>query len=808
MKVLKFGGKSLADGHPLTLALSLITEYVRRGGTHFPAVVVSARGTTTDRLLQLIRLARRGEDYRDAAEELIGLQTAGTAVDLSAEHDTLLQLLRGVELLGICPPNVIDRILAFGEICSSKVVASLLRDRGVQALAVDAGDLFVTDDRYGDATVYMSESEHRTRAYFDALPEGTVAVVTGFIARDTGGHRTTLGRNGSNYSAALLANFLDANGMENYTNVDGIYSAHPGLVLGARKINELSYVEAAELAQFGADVLHYKTIDPLQSKEIPLRILNSFHPLGVDQQGTVISAYPSDTGGRAIAALRNKALLHFEGREMLGQPGIDARIFAAFRDAGVSVGMISQGSTERGTAIVVDEIDADRAVSALKEEFATEMRHGLTTAIYAERELAVIAIVGVSLAHFDKPYVALVRNGIVPQLVNNSPHGGSLFLVLSEHQVPMALNVIHGEIFEHPRRIHVACIGHGTVGGAFVHQLTSQRDSILRHKELDIRLFAIASSHQLLLDQSGIGTDWQERKSQAPQTSDPVSDIITYAREQALENVVVIDNTASPDIAARYIEIAECGFDLVSSNKIFNTSSYVDYLHLRHILKQRRRCYRYETNVGAGLPLIDNLRLLHLSGDRITRIRGLFSGSLGYLFSCIGGGATFVDALRGAMNRGLTEPDPRIDLSGMDVARKLLILARELDVPSELSDISVQNLVPPHLSELEVDDFMTHLSEVEAYSYRDVTTPPGTVLRYIGEFFQPEDSAPATMRCALTAIPIDSALGQVQGADSCFEIFTESYGDQPIVIQGAGAGAEVTARGVFGDLLRVADLAQ
>ncbi len=805
MKVLKFGGKSLAEGQPMELALNIIGEYVERGGVDFPLVVVSARGKTTDTLLHLIDLARQGKDYLRLAEELIATQAQGADVDLTPENQLLLRSLEGISLLHLCTPEITDRVLAFGELCSAKVVAALLHGRGYKAVAIDSGDFMLTDSRYGDAAVMLCESEQRCRACIASLDPDTIAVVTGFIARDEHGHRTTLGRNGSNYSAALIANFVHAAGMENYTNVDGIYSAHPEIVLNARKINELSYAEASELAQFGANVLHYKTIDPLQSKEIPLRVLNSFHPMGSRQPGTVICACPADVSARAIAALRNKAAIHFEGREMLGQPGIDARIFAAFGKAHVSVGMVSQGSTERGTVIMVDDGDAEKAVEALQEEFAAELHQGLTTAIYAEKHLAVVALVGVSLACFDKPYVALVRNGIVPQLINNSPNGSSLFLMLEEEQVSMALNIIHGEIFEHPKRIHVACIGHGNVGGAFLNQIIGQHDIILRQKELDLRVFAVAGRQRLLLCKEGMGNDWKERYEIAPREPNPVERIIEFAHRQALENVVVIDNTASAEVATRYIELAESGFDLISSNKIFNTGPMEKYLALRKTLDKHRRSYRYETNVGAGLPLIDNLRLLHLAGDKITRIRGLFSGSLGYVFSRIGEGSSLADALAEARELGFTEPDPRMDLSGWDVAGKLLILARELDVQAELTDIDVQNLVPPALQTVATPEFMERLARMGEYYRIGIDLPADSVLRYVGEFVQATPQSPAIMRCALMPVSLHSALGQVRGADSCFEIYTRNYGDKPIIIQGAGAGADVTAQGIFGDLLRIAE---
>ena len=360
-------------------------------------------------------------------------------------------------------------------------------------------------------------------------------------------------------------------------------------------------------------------------------------------------------------------------------------------------------------------------------------------------------------------------------------------------------------MFAHAKRIHIACVGHGTVGGAFLDRVTGERARILSDKAVDLRLFAIASSRQLLLDKEGIGTDWRERKAAAPASDDPICEIIRYADENYLENVVVIDNTASPAIAARYCELAEQGYDLVSSNKISNTGPYSDYLRLREILRDHRRTYRYETNVGAGLPLIDNLRLLHLSGDRITRIRGLFSGTLGYILSSLSDSTSYAEAIRSAVTLGYSEPDPRLDLNGLDVARKLLILAREVGIAAEMSDIEVENLVPSSLRDCSADDFMKRLDEAQSYFESLSSTSQGEVLRYVGELTIGDGTDAARLSCGLRSLPAESALGSVSGADSCFEIYTESYGDLPFVIRGAGAGAEVTALGVFGDLLRIAD---
>lgn len=793
MRVLKFGGKSLANGEPLRLSLRIIQDVVASDDTP-PLVVVSARGKTTDRLLELAHLAEAGEPWRESYSRLLADQGEGT----EGLSDRLTRLLEGIELLRECSAKTLDGVLSFGELFSAHHIARLLP----HALPIDAGDLIVTDSSYGEASVELKESEEKTRSYFAHLPTGTLPIVTGFIARSEDGTRTTLGRNGSNYTAALLANFLDATQLDNYSNIDGIYSAHPGIVLSAHKIPELSYTEAAELSQLGAEILHYKTIDPLAAKQIPLRILDSFSPEGYRQEGTLVHLLPSSQQARAIAALSGKALIHFERHEMKGLPGFDARIFSVLRDEGISTGIISQGSTERGVGFVVAESEADHAVAALRCEFDRDIHR---PTIEATKGLSVIALIGVSLSGFDHPYSALIRNGITPLLVNNAVTGDTLFLLVRDEEVPKALNVIHGEMFAHAKRIHVACIGHGTVGGAFLDRVTEEQAQILSDKAVDLRLFAIASSRQLLLDQEGIGTDWRERKAAAPASEDPIREIIRYAEENYLENVVVIDNTASPDIAARYCELAEQGYDLVSSNKIFNTGPYPDYLRLREILRDHRRTYRYETNVGAGLPLIDNLRLLHLSGDRITRIRGLFSGTLGYILSSLGDHTSYAEAIRSAARLGYSEPDPRQDLNGLDVARKLLILAREVGMSAEMSDIEVEDLVPETLRDCSAKHFMERLNEAQSYFESLSKTSQGEVLRYVGELTIGDGTDAARLSCGLRSLPADSALGSVSGADSCFEIYTESYGDLPFVIRGAGAGAEVTALGVFGDLLRIAD---
>jgi len=806
MKILKFGGKSLDNGSGILTVLDIIIDNYRAGEA--PVVVVSARGKSTDALLALAEQACAGEPYEAALQAFWEHQCQDTTLRFEAEHVQLERLLSGISLLGECSPRTADELVSYGEVLSSQYVAQALKDRGYEAVAIDSGDFLVTDAHYGSASVFTEASRERCRALFERLPAGVIPIVTGFIARDEAGRRTTLGRNGSNYSAALLANFLEASLMENYTHVDGIYTANPSVVAEARKIDELSYADAAELSQFGAEILHIKTIEPLQERGIPLRVLNTFS-YGEESNGTLVTAHPRDKVVRALASLSGKALIHFEGRNMLGRSGIDARIFRSFEAAEVSVSLIAQGSTERGTAIVVDEEEADRAVEALVQEFHHDLETGHVTKIYAEKGLAVVAIIGLNLLEFDRPYRALVRNRILPILLSNSvPENTLCLLVRDDEEREKALKVIHGELFERPKRIHLAVIGHGTVGGAFIGQIIQQRELLIAQKNIDLRIFAIADSRHLLLSPSGAEADWATELERAPFSGDLAEAIISYGQRQALENMILVDNTSSPVIASHYARYAAEGFDIVSSNKKANIAPYADYSYLRDTLQRHRRSYRYETNVGAGLPLIDNLKLLHLSGERITRIHGLFSGSLSYIFNRLTEEPerSLRSIVEESARLGLTEPDPREDLSGEDVARKVLILVRELDVPAELSDVRWENPVPEALRSLSLEDFWARFGELEAsIEALRATAKPDEVLRYVGDIVWDDVRQEATLSAGLRLVSRTSPLGRVSGADSCFEIYTESYGSQPIVIQGAGAGAAVTARGVFGDVLRLAE---
>ena len=803
MKVLKFGGKSLANGKGLDSVIAIIESKVKANEPI--AVVVSARGNATDELETILEKALNNEHYLDDFESFKNYQEAAHAkVDLSEEFKTLLKIFEGVKLLGDYSKKIKDEVLAQGELISVKTVASILIEKGIKANATDSRLLIKTDDVFGNAQPNSKISKGHVVDYFKANNGATVNIVTGFIGSNTANQTTTLGRNGSNYTASLLASFLNAEELQNYTHVNGIYTANPDLVADAKKISKLSFAEANELANFGTTILHAKTIIPLIEKNIPLRILNTFNP---DDNGTLITGNSTKKGIKSLSVLDDVALINIEGRGLLGKVGVDARIFTALSNNNISVSIVSQGSSERGIGLIIPFEDATKAVLALEKEFETDFYSQDINKISVIDDVSVISIVGQSLRSFHKPFNALIKNQIEPLLFNNTITGENVSLVIKKQQLHKALNVIHGEIFGISKKVNLAIFGHGTVGGALIEQIIASAEKIEKRKSIKLNIFAIANSKKVLLDKNGISGDWKQQISESGKAYQ-LSDISEYAEQHHLENLIAIDNTSSLEFVSNYLKLVEQGFDLVSSNKIANTINFNFYNELRTALAKHQKNYLYETNVGAGLPLIDTIKLLHHSGENIVRIRGVFSGSLSYIFNTFSAEEVKIsEVLQTALDKGYTEPNPREDLSGADVARKLLILARELDLHNELEDVNVENLIPVGLRDVETSEFLKSFDQLnDSFNATKSSQKAGHVLRYVGDLYGDlSDENGAKLDVKLVSVPKESPLGALKGADSLFEIYTESYGDQPIIIQGAGAGAEVTARGVFGDILRLTD---
>lgn len=504
-----------------------------------------------------------------------------------------------------------------------------------------------------------------------------------------------------------------------------------------------------------------------------------------------------------IKFLKNRSIIKFEGEDFLGEIGIDGRIFKALTLARISVGVISQQAIENGLSILVHEDDSQKAVNCLIDEFESERKSGKVSQIYSINNVSVLGFVA---EDFNKVLAELARNNVFPLLLNQIASEKRVNIVVTSSQDEKTKNIIESEISKKPKTVHLAIIGHGNVGKTLIDQVLQSSEEIKRRKKIDLKVVAVANSRKIAFNKKGFDCNWNDEILVAESPSN-VDELINFSKENQLENLIVVDNTASKDFVKNYHALAENGFDLVSSNKIFNTLPIEEYRKLRYTLSKNNRRYLYETNVGAGLPLIDTIKLLHLSGENITRIKGVFSGSLSYIFNNFSiRNDKFSTVIGEAMEKGFTEPDPREDLSGNDVARKLLILARELDLINEFSDINIQNLISEDLLSIGKNEFISRLEELDTeYQKIKEEQNPDHVLRYVGDLHGDLQKEKGQLDVKLISVPATSALGQLKGSDSIFEIYTESYGENPIVIMGAGAGAQVTARGVFGDILRVSE---
>lgn len=509
------------------------------------------------------------------------------------------------------------------------------------------------------------------------------------------------------------------------------------------------------------------------------------------------------TDKNTINIYRNKALVNFEGKDFLGQIGVDSRIFQALNGGGISVGVISQQAIENGISVLVDNNDASDAVDFLNKEFEKEKAKGHVSNIYSVENLSVIGFVS---DNYSKILSELQRNKIYPLLLSQIASAGRVNIVVTGNQTEITKNIIETEIYGKPKTVHLALIGHGNVGGTLVEQILDSAYDILNRKRVDLKIVAIANSKKIAFNKAGFGSDWRQ-KIKYSTTDSSVDSLVDFAKEHHLENLVMVDNTASKDFVKHYPTFVDNGFDIVGSNKIYNTLPISEYRNFRKLLEKNKKKYLYETNVGAGLPLIDTIKLLHLSGENITRIKGVFSGTLSYVFNNFSlRNDKFSTIINEALEKGYTEPDPREDLSGNDVARKLLILARELDLINEFEDINIQNLVPESLLSVSKEEFLSRLEELnDEYQKIKENQEPDHVLRYVGDLHGNLQEEKGELDVKLISVPANSALGQLKGSDSIFEIYTESYGENPIVIMGAGAGAKVTARGVFGDILRLSE---
>ncbi|MCT4664515.1 MAG: bifunctional aspartate kinase/homoserine dehydrogenase I [Flavobacteriales bacterium] len=791
--LIKFGGSSLSNEN-LEKVLDIIYTYDLKK----MALVVSARGKSTDMLEELYTLASNGKIYFDKFEKFIKYQyDIGYSINLESTIDDLREKLLAISKLRIQNEVLYADILAFGEILSAKTLSQILQQKGVSARFVDARKCIHLFGNKDDERVDFAKSKIQTIEEFENLETDDLPIITGFIASDNQGKTSILQRNGSNYTASLIASFIQAKEIVNYTDVDGIYSTHPAYYDKAVLIENLSYKQANEMANFGLNILHSKTLHPLMDSHIPLRIKNTMNP---SAPGTLITKSGGGRACKALTIIENVCLVSIEGNGLLGEIGIDARIFSALSQANISIRLISQASSERGIGFIIDQKQGKNALSILKKEFEQELNMESISAIKIQNNVSILSIIGRHNYALEKAIGVLRRNQIWIHLINNSIQGEHISLVIDSKSIKKAVAVVHQIVFGARKRLHVFAIGKGNVGGSFVNQVLQTSEKIAQERNLDIKIIGVADSKKYIFNPEGVSSSWRKDLTMSEKVFYPdiIHEIVNHS---GIINLVVVDNTASLELTNYYPSFIQSGFDIVSSNKQANTRSLAYYKALHRVIRKKEKNYYYETNVGAGLPIIGTLKSLYHSSDNIRKIRGVFSGSLSYIFNEFSTETKFSDIVEKAGEKGFTEPDPRDDLGGKDVERKLLILAREIGLQIEASDIKTQNLIPENLRNIEnQEDFKAKYKALDEY-YEKVQkeVAEDEVLRFIGEI----DVEIGKYEVKLEKVKKQSPLGKLEQSNVLIEIYTESYEENPIIVQGAGAGAEVTARGVYSDLLAI-----
>ncbi len=829
----KFGGSSVADAQCFERVAAIIESQgaaaaaPAAGPLSVPklAIVLSACKGVTDELLALVALAEQGHAgahgeapwqprigalrarHAAIAERL--LEPAATA-DFLAELDRdladLAALLLACSVQRSATAAVRDRAAGYGEIWSTRLFFRYLHQRGRRGGVhwIDARRCVTVEWGPLGAGVQWPESRAALDKLLAALsPAPATLIITGFIARDPDGVATTLGRNGSDFSASIFGALLHAAEIQIWTDVDGVLSADPRRVPDAQVIHALSYQEAMELAYFGAKVIHPQTMAPAVELGIPIWIRNTFAP---ERSGTLVCAQPNASQPvKGITSIEGVALLNLEGAGMIGVPGTAHRLFGALREEGISVILISQGSSEHSICCAVPGAQAARAQRVLEAAFARELEEGQIQQVDLTPGLAILAVVGDGMAGMPgvagKLFSALGSAQINVRAIAQGASERNISVVVDDRHATRALRATHARFYLSPHTLSIGVIGPGTVGRVLLDQLSSQRARLSRDFNIDLRVRGILSSRQMLLSEQGVALPgWREELKDGAQPYD-LERFIEHVCVDYLPHRVIIDCSADAELARHYRAWLERGIHIVTPNKKANSSEYSYYEALKAARRASGAHYLYEATVGAGLPVIQTLRDLRETGDDITRIEGIFSGTLAYLFNVYDGSTPFSAIVREAKQRGYTEPDPRDDLSGLDVGRKVIILGREMGLKLELRDVEIRSLVPADLTHGSSEEFLAGLSRYDAPMQQryEEARAHGRVLRYVG-------AVGADGRATVGLVELDArhAFANLALTDNVVRFATARYCDNPLIVQGPGAGPEVTAGGVFADLLRLA----
>ncbi|MBL0271132.1 MAG: bifunctional aspartate kinase/homoserine dehydrogenase I [Chitinophagaceae bacterium] len=810
MQVLKFGGTSVANAANINKVIAIVKEKIKKDKT---IVVVSALGGVTDMLLQAASAAAEGtESYKEqlviveqrhleAVKQLIPVATQSALLSLVKKScNEIEDICNGIFLLRELTPRSKDRLASYGEWLSSQIIAAAFQAAGIEAVWKDSRELIVTDSGFTAAEVNVEETNKRVLQYFENTGD-QLFLLPGFIAADKNGVTTTLGRGGSDYTAAILAAAVNASVTEIWTDVSGMMTADPRLTSNARIIPNISYQEAMELSHFGAKVIYPPTIQPVMGKKIPVVIKNTFAP---EDPGTVIEAVSEGKGDivRGISSINNITLISLEGSGMIGIPGFSKRLFEALSNEKINVILITQSSSEHSICVGIDTLLAEKARQAVDAAFANEIALQKVEPLKTETGLSIVALVGENMKNHTgvsgRMFGALGRNGVNVRAIAQGSSEKNISTVIATADVKKAINVLHEEFFETTyKQVNLFITGTGNVGAKLLGQLQQQLDFLQEQLHLQIKVAGLSNSRKMLVNEEGIDlANWKALLDNGEKAN--LQTFIDEIISRNLRNSIFVDITANDAVAAVYDQLLKKSIAVVACNKVAASSPYQQYRQLKDLAREYNSRFLFETNVGAGLPVIATLNDLVHSGDRVHQIQAVLSGTLNFVFNNYDGSRPFAEVVRQAQEEGYTEPDPRLDLGGTDVMRKIMILAREAGVKIEMDDITNHSFMPPACMQGTVEDFYREMGKEEAHfkSLLDEAVKAGCKLKFVASF----EGGKASV--GLQHIDPKHDLYHLYGKDNVVLFFTDRYQEQPMVVKGAGAGAAVTASGVFADIIR------
>ena len=813
MKILKFGGSSVGSVESINRLMKILKD--EEDGEQKPLVVLSAMQGVTNLLSEMALMASQGESFDDGLKELeekhfqvvkqlMAIRSQNPVfTKLKIYFNQLEDLLQGVFTLQELSPQTRDKILSFGERCSVLLVSHVAAQYFPDTLAVDASVLIKTDDTFGNARVDIDASEKLIQEFVHQNSHKFL-FITGFIASTVDGKTTTLGRGGSDYTAAIFGSALDASAVEIWTDVDGMLTADPRMVKKAFSLPVLSYTEAMELSYFGAKVIYPPTMMPAFLKNIPIVIKNSFNPSfsgTVIQQDSGRSSFPI----KGISSINRVSILNLSGSGMIGKAGFSGKLFTLLAQNHINVILITQSSSEHSITFAVHPEDAHQAKRLIESEFELEIAADKLHVPELEGDLSVLAIVGENMKETPgmsgRLFYALGRNGVNVRAIAQGSSEYNISVIISHHDLSKALNAVHDAFFSSLKTtLHVFCLGTGNISSTLLSQIRKQHDFLKENNDIEIKMVGISNSRKMHFDLDGIElSSWKDTLDANGKQAD-LKLFIEGMKNMNLPNCVLLDNTASNEPVQYYEDVFSSNISLVTCNKLANSGSYKQYRSLKDCARRHGVDFFYETNVGAGLPIVRTLKELMTSGDRIISIEAILSGTISYIFNNYVGDRSFYDVVKTAQELGFTEPDPRDDLKGADFMRKFLILARDSGLTLEPEDVILEDILPQNcIDASSVDAFYSELEASESHfkALKDRAEVENKVIRYIGKL---EDGQ---VQIRLELVGRSHPFYSLSGSDNVISFITERYSQRPLVVKGPGAGAEVTAAGVFAELVNV-----